>query len=392
MIAVIADDFTGAAEIGGIGIRHGLDVVIETEDISQTTADLVVFATNSRSLEAEKASEMILDITGQLQQLNPQFIYKKIDSVLRGHVSDELYAQMKSSNKIRSVVVAANPVLKRIIRDGIYYINGIPLNQTSFSTDPEYPVISALVKDIIGDHSVFTSLKPGDHLPDSGIIIGDATGLDDLEKWTHQIDENTIPAGASGFFDALLKKHHLSDIKKSSHPTPFGEKALYVLGSTFPKDDDMLTKIEQSGHYLANMPEEIYFNQNFDPVLLKVWADEIVEAVNLHKKVIASVIHSPSDEPGIAKRIKENIGKLIKMVAERIELNELIIEGGSTTSYVLKQLNIKKLVPLHELETGVIRMKIEDRPELCLTTKPGSYSWPDIVWLLHNNISIHLPS
>ena len=56
MIAVIADDFTGAAEIGGIGIRHGLDVVIETEDISQTTADLVVFATNSRSLEAEKAS------------------------------------------------------------------------------------------------------------------------------------------------------------------------------------------------------------------------------------------------------------------------------------------------------------------------------------------------
>ena len=183
MIAVIADDFTGAAEIGGIGLRHGLDVVIVTEDISQTTADLVVYATNSRSLEAEEASELILDVTRQLQQLNPLFIYKKIDSVLRGHVSEELHAQMKSSGKNRSIVVAANPVFKRTISDGIYYINDIPLDQTSFSSDPEFPVISALVKDNVGDNSVCTGLKPGDHLPDSGIVIGDATGLDDLEMW-----------------------------------------------------------------------------------------------------------------------------------------------------------------------------------------------------------------
>jgi len=31
MIAVIADDFTGAAEIGGVGLRYGLQVLIETE-------------------------------------------------------------------------------------------------------------------------------------------------------------------------------------------------------------------------------------------------------------------------------------------------------------------------------------------------------------------------
>ena len=69
MIAVIADDFTGAAEIGGIGLRHGLDVIIETEEITQSSADLVVYATNSRSLEAEKASEMISAVIRQLQKL-----------------------------------------------------------------------------------------------------------------------------------------------------------------------------------------------------------------------------------------------------------------------------------------------------------------------------------
>jgi uncharacterized protein YgbK (DUF1537 family) len=392
MIAVIADDFTGAAEIGGIGLRHGLDVSIVTGIIPETTADLVIIATNSRSLDVNKASRIISLVTGQLQQLNPLFIYKKIDSVLRGHVSRELLAQMKSSGKKRAVVVAANPVFQRIIRDGIYYINDIPLNQTSFSSDPEFPVMSSLVKEIVGDKSILVGLKPGDHLPDSGIIIGDATGMDDLDKWTRQIDDNTIPAGASGFFDALLKKHRISVVNKPSLTVPFGEKALYVLGSAFPKDDGVLKKIEQSGHYLSNMPDEIYFNQDFDPALLSLWADEIVEALTRKRKVIASVIHTSSDEPGLAIRIKENMGKLIKMVAERTELNELIIEGGSTTSFVLKQLNIRKLIPVQELDTGIIRMKIEDKPELCLTTKPGSYSWPDIVWLMHNKALVKLTS
>src|SRR4030042_3437755 len=385
MIAVIADDFTGAAEIGGIGLRHGMDVIIETQNVSQTTADILVIAASTRSLEAQRASEIISSVTRQLQRLNSLFIYKKIDSFLRGHVSAELHAQMMSSGKSRSVVVAANPVFNRIIRDGIYYINNIPLNQPSFAGDPEFPVSSAVVKEIIGDNSVFIGLKPGDRLPESGIIIGDATGLDDLKKWACQIDENTIPAGASGFFYALLKKYHVSAARKSSHAAPFGEKVLYVLGSAFPRDDILLRKIKESGHYLSNMPEEIYFNQNYDPVLLRVWADEIVRGIEKHKKVIASVIHSTSDEPGLSKRIRENIGKLIKMVTERTDLNELIIEGGGTTSFVLEQLNISKLIPIQELGTGVIRMKIEDKPELCLTTKPGSYSWPDIVWLLQDN-------
>jgi uncharacterized protein YgbK (DUF1537 family) len=384
MIAVIADDFTGAAEIGGIGLRYGLDVIIQTKNVSQSASDLIVIAANTRSLEAEAASEIISDITVQLQKLKPLFIYKKIDSVLRGHVSIELEAQIKSSGMSRSLVIAANPVFNRIIRDGVYYIDDIPLHRTSFSGDPEFPVNSAMIKEIIGNDTVITGLKPDDQLPETGIIIGDATGLDDLRRWTLKVDDNTIPAGASGFFDALLKKYPIAFAHKSSPGISFGENVLYVLGSAFPKDEFLLRKIEESGHYLSNMPEEIYFNQNYNSALLRVWADEIIEAMTEHKKVIMSVIHSPSDEQGLSKRIRKDIGELLKMVAEEIELNELIIEGGSTTSIVLEQLSINRLIPIQELDTGVIRMKIKDKPGLCLTTKPGSYSWPDMIWLLQD--------
>jgi D-threonate/D-erythronate kinase len=378
MIAVIADDFTGAAEIGGIGLRHGLKVVIGTETLQHTDTDLFIIATDTRSLRADEASGIIEKITRELLELKPVFIYKKIDSVLRGNIADELMAQMRISGKDKAIVIAANPVFKRIIRNGIYYIDNIPLHETSFSSDLQYPVLSSSVKEIVGNTSV-ASLLPNSDLPDHGLVIGDVSDVDDLEKWTVRIDEKTLPAGASGFFDALLMKHMAISEPVDITPPPFGENALYVLGSAFPKENGMLDKV---GHYLSNMPRELYFNRDYAPRYLENWADDIVRGIREHKKVVASVIHPLSDDPDISLRVREIIGQLVQKVLGKTEINELIIEGGSTTSVVLKYLNIKKLLPLQELETGVIRMSIDGRPGLCLTTKPGSYLWPEDIWLL----------
>jgi len=383
MIAVIADDFTGAAEIGGIGLRHGLDVIIETEPNKNNNADLVIIATDTRSLQANEASEQVTRITKSLLQLNPKFVFKKLDSVLRGNIREELLAQMKVSGKNRAIVVAANPVFKRIIRDGIYYIDDIPLNETCFASDPQYAIRSSSVLEILGanEKSILHNLKPDNELPETGLIIGDVSCFDDLEKWATRIDEKTLVAGASGFFNAILEKQQSCQTKKEKPKIPFGDKALYVLGSTYPKDINLLKKIEANGHYLSNMPKEIYYNKNFDSYHLDQWVDDIVKGINTHRKVIALMIHTRSNEPDISMRIKENIGELIKRVVERIDLNELLIEGGSTTSVVLKYLGIKKLIPIQELDTGVIRMVIEGAPDFCLTTKPGSYFWPDNVWI-----------
>ena len=59
MIAVIADDLTGAAELGGIGLRHGLKTEVRT--IAGTklppATDLLVIAADSRSKPQAAAIE-----------------------------------------------------------------------------------------------------------------------------------------------------------------------------------------------------------------------------------------------------------------------------------------------------------------------------------------------
>ncbi|MDP4186453.1 MAG: four-carbon acid sugar kinase family protein [Bacteroidota bacterium] len=379
MIAVIADDFTGAAEIGGIGLRHGLKVVIETENIRRCNTDLLVIATNTRSLHAKEASVYTENITKQLLKLNPAFIYKKIDSVLRGNIIGELAAMMYASQKKRAIVVAANPVFNRVIRDGIFFIDNIPLKETCFSTDPEYPIHSSSVLEILGKNSSVKNCRFNELLPEEGIIIGDVENDNDLKHWAVHIDAQTLPAGASGFFDALIRKHEVMPSCNISKLLPFGEKALYVLGSTYPKDTDFLKKLEENDHYLSNIPEEIYCNKNYDPKYLEAWANDIVHAIENHKKVIASIFHDSINEPDIAIRISETIGILIKKVTEKTNLNELLLEGGRTTSVVLKHLKINRLIPIQELDTGVIRMKIEGKSNFCVTTKPGSYFWPESI-------------
>ncbi len=90
MITVVADDLTGAAEIAGMCLRYGIDVAFGIDAIPEKEAQVVIVATDSRSLSEEQAYKVHLQLAGDIIKNNPnQIIFKKCDSVLRGHVLTE---------------------------------------------------------------------------------------------------------------------------------------------------------------------------------------------------------------------------------------------------------------------------------------------------------------
>lgn len=378
MIVVIADDFTGAAEIGGIGIRHGLRVVIQTRIDELQNADMLVIVAHTRSLTKQAACDRIREISENLKVLKPAFIFKKIDSALRGHVLSEIKVQMEVSELDQALIVAGNPSLGRLIKDGKYYINGVPLAETGFSEDAHFPARSSDVLKVLDPDGTFglQNLKPGTALPDKGIVAGDVGSIADLESWTKGAPKDTtLYAGASGFFDALLSRMDFNIVSKKS-AFPFGNRILFVEGTAFPKHQDFQQKLQEQGVLFSNMPEEIYRNKNFDPQLLEDWADEIVRAFE-DKNVYITMRHTGNDEPGLSQRLCRNLGELVLNVAARVEMDELLIEGGDTAATVLELLKIRKLKPVHEYLTGVIRMEVIGNRNFYVTTKPGSYKWTE---------------
>ena len=127
MVFVLADDFSGAAEIGGIGHRYGLRSEVQLTLDLNTTADLMVLDTNTRSLSEDEAAKIMLDLGIALKKWNtPFYLFKKIDSVMRGHLIPELNALQNCLNFNRILLLPANPGRGRKITRGEYLINGVP--------------------------------------------------------------------------------------------------------------------------------------------------------------------------------------------------------------------------------------------------------------------------
>ncbi len=75
------------------------------------------------------------------------------------------------------------------------------------------------------------------------------------------------------------------------------------------------------------------------------------------------------------------MAKAAKEIIERESVKEIFIEGGSTAAAVLQELSIKELLPVNELQRGVVRMKAND---LFITVKPGSYQLPEEIKNLYS--------
>ena len=382
MIAVIADDFTGAAEIGGLGLLYGYKTAIVTKVNALENIDLLIIATEMRAFDSEKAVQESEKITKELLKLNPEFIYKKIDSVLRGNIGVEIKAQLKASEKSRALVVPANPILNRIINNGIYYIDGKPLIESKFANDLVFKAKSSKVLDIIGrtDDLSITSVSHNVKLPEKGLLIGNTLNMNDLKEWAKKIDAETLPSGGAGFFDAILEKR--SNIKQNYDDTSFDDNKnlLYVCGSNFPISKQAVLDARAKGHVVVSMPDSIYNNRLYNQELIDQWSDEIIQKYKSNKKIIISVLQQPGINTIRGWQIKNILGLLVKSILNTIAIDELFIEGGSTAYIITQKLEINAFFPIQSIAPGVARMRVENKKGLCLTVKPGSYVWPKSIW------------
>ncbi len=148
MIVVIADDITGAAEMAGVAFDYGLRVrLVLGLDEGLPVADVVVVATDTRSMSASQAVAVTKEVMARLlmhakERMPFPVLFKKTDSALRGHVMEELEAILASGPYKKAVFLPANPSRGRVIRDGKYYCGDVPISKTDFAFDPEFPALT----------------------------------------------------------------------------------------------------------------------------------------------------------------------------------------------------------------------------------------------------------
>jgi uncharacterized protein YgbK (DUF1537 family) len=381
MIVVIADDLTGAAELGGLGLRYDLTIEIVTAINVSSKADLLIVATDTRSMAEADALKVMEKVTALVKGINPEIIFKKVDSVMRGYVVSEINVHLQQLGLEKALLVPANPAFGRTLTNGKYFINNELIHLTSFAHDPEFPVTSSNVHHMLRvDKDDLFIAKCDAEIPDHGIIVGESLTQDDLRQWIKKADKSTLLAGGAGLFISLLESLK-QKTEASNYSSEVETPALFVCGSTYDKSRRSIKKVLDNGGPVSYMPLDIVLSGSPSDILFDEWADEIISLLKKHKKAIIAIDVSTTEAHTITAaglRIKKAI--VVKKVFKRIVIKELLVEGGSTAAAIINRLNFDRFFPIGELGPGVIKMKVDAVDDLFLTLKPGSYDWPTHIW------------
>ncbi len=385
MILVLADDITGAAEIAGIAIANGRKTILSVKGIPGNLDgdSVVVVATDIRSGNRDEARKETERLCLSIKNLPAEFgrglvIYKKTDSVLRGHISTELSVIMKRLGFKNTLLVAQNPSKGRVISNGEYFISGTPLDETMFSVDPEFPAFTSRATELVGRDFCRTLNVHGsidENL--AGIIyVADATSKDELQAQAVKMREGTLAAGGADFFEALLNDNDpfKCDCGSAKDIDNFGScangKILVVCGSTQTKSISGTPLMQRKKTTERCIPEDVFEGASPD-----VWINGLCDVYASVESLILRVGEHKVKGAEYARRIRGVMASAVKRMIKEAAPDRLMIEGGATAFSVLSALGWAEFEVSREYSPGVVGM-VHGNTEVVL--KPGSYRWGDL--------------
>ena len=223
---IIADDFTGACDVGIQFAKHGTSTsVIFRKPSAQElkAAGLVVYDTETRNESEKEAYRRVRGFCSVCQKAGVNLAYKKIDSTLRGNLGAELQAILERFRQSAVVICPTYPEYKRTVVDGHLLVNGVPVDRTEFAKDPSSPVRSSDIRALVmsqtsepvdgiqlatvrsGPHKVSSAIR---QLTERGIrvIWADAENRNDLKTVASAcFQSNLIPCGSAGLAEEIAR-------------------------------------------------------------------------------------------------------------------------------------------------------------------------------------------
>ena len=391
MIGVIADDLTGAAELGAVGLRHGLSAEVVANGKPSGEVDLVCVDTDSRAQSPQEAARRVTAAVKMLQQTGAEWIYKKVDSVLRGQVTAEVEAMMQQLGFERALLAPANPSLGRTIQGGKYFIRGKLIHKTEFVRDPQFPRLSPRVLELLKTPQTFpigiSTLQ--DALPEKGIVLAEASSPQDVRQWADRRDPAMVLAGGAEFFGALLESgtgvppvnfdaannEPVGSHGRDARATPAGRE-FFVSGSSTVVARKFATAARREKTPVFSLPLELAWGANLLPEVSAAIGQRIVSAFDSHPRVILTVGLPPVRNALVSQGLSGHVVQIAESALRRLDVGRVYADGGATAAELVWRMGWSRMKVMRELAPGVATLSVAGAKSLLLTIKPGSYEWP----------------
>ena len=398
-LLIIADDFTGALDTGVQFAAAGAGVRVVTD---------IRYDYRKSQPGGREAYEVVWNITKRAMACGVPFIYKKTDSALRGNIGSELTALLDASGQDSLPFIPAFPQMGRITREGVHYINNIPVKDSVFGRDPFEPVTCSFIPDIIHQQSniqvevmreeddkrgmdrMETAREPN-RGQQSKIVVYDAQSQESLITAASDLYRKgclSIMAGCAGFASVLPKLLGLEG--GESHVPEFISRFLVVCGSVNPITKSQLDYAQAHGFTRIRLTPRQKLDRGYwwmlrcqiesRCILDSNDPDGTDETLEYARKKGISLEE-------VRTRIADAMGFVLGNMVERGLNSTLLITGGDTLMGFMNQIKVCEMEPVCEMAPGTVlsRFRISDHMYQAIS-KSGGFGSEDLLVQLADTI------
>jgi len=402
LLGVIADDFTGASDIGNTLAKGGLRTAqfhgIPEGDAPEGIAAGVI-ALKSRSIPAADAVAQSLAALDWLRaQGCTQIVFKycsTFDSTPEGNIGPVAEALAKALDVTGVVVCPAFPTVGRTVYRGHLFVGDTPLDESGLENHPLNPMTDANIRrwlarqtsgpvglvtaDVVrtGANAVLAALVDS---PETLVVV-DAVTDDDLRVIGQAVSGLPLLTGGSGIALGLAQNFFgpgLARPSKVSAPPIDGPEAI-LAGSC-----SGATRGQIDTHAAAHPTMAIDVDGVMDgTVTAETVAGFLLE--NTGKAPLAYSSGTPEQVRGLQEKhgretVSDTLDTLFGETAQRLVVGgvrRLVVAGGETSGAVVSALDLGALTLGREIDPGVPALVSGGADPVALALKSGNFGAPD---------------
>jgi len=391
---IIADDLTGAMDTGAGFARIGLDSVISFGNELVSQASVVVISTDSRADDSETAYRKTRKEAHKLAGL---YVYKKIDSTMRGNIGSELWAVIDALHMEKTIVCPAFPANNRTVVDGKLLVENTPVNETYFGHDPTCPVTEAHIPTLLQKQGGFQvgsidleGVKKGPSYiaqqiseSEERVLVIDAVEQVHLRHIARALamgGSSWLPCGSAGLASELPLAFgcRTRDVTPAE-PMMSRNPVLLVIGSRNDATARQLREAETRLNLpLISIEPSEFAHRKWRIARINQLAGEVSNLISCGKSVIISSALSRY-VPALTGSTAGILAAIAVRVARRWDIAGLILSGGDIARATCGALGVTGIRILRELQPGIVvgEMTGAVKEGMRVVTKAGGFGSDD---------------
>ncbi|QQA42467.1 four-carbon acid sugar kinase family protein [Pelagovum pacificum] len=330
-VALIADDLTGALDAIVPFAARGLRTVVccgndPLRSLEGVEADAIGLVSGTRDGPPEVAEARAQSFGKAVARMQPEILFRKIDSRMKGHPGLETRATAEAADCEQAVVCPAIPDMGRVVRAGRLVGDGVA-----------EPI------DIVG------------RMGWAGASFPDCESASDLDRIAATLTPGTLAVGARGFSAAIARRFEdISDNRREDWTGP----VLVAVGSRDPITRAQVDALAAEGMLVVPAP---------GGVIPELPEDDL-------STVVLAEGFAPLDPADAVRRFADSVAS--RLGARRHGL--LVATGGETAAAILDRLGISRLTVLDEPCPGIVRVAPLDSGHraMQIVTKSGGFGGP----------------